>query len=94
MADCLALLRSLDFFGAVSCPYTNAIGNAFFGVVMMLVLLMVYERTRDVTLPAILGLVYGLVGATLVVPEFRNFYYVIIVLAITAIIYRMFKRDV
>lgn len=93
MADCMALLRSLDFYAAITCPYTNAIGNWVFAIIIGVVLVAIYIKTEDIAIPAILGLLYGLVGVALIPPEFRTFYYIIIALSISGIIYRLAKKD-
>lgn len=93
MPNCLALLTNMDFYGAIMCPYTNVMGNWVYAILMLTVITIVYIRTQDIAMPAILGLIYGLAGAVISPPEFRTFYYIIIALAVTGVLYRLVKND-
>jgi len=52
-------LDPVNLSAVASAPYTDIIGNIFWGVIFSLIFIMIYLRQEDVTIPSILGLIIG-----------------------------------
>lgn len=92
MVDCVSLLLSTDFFNGVMCPFTNVIGHWIFAIIVLVGLGMLYMRTEDIAIPSIIGITYGLLGVSMFPPEVVGYYYVVLALAITGLLFGIVKK--
>lgn len=52
------ILESGDLLGFIAAPYLSAMGEFFFVLITMLFMGMLYLKTQEITLPAIMSLMF------------------------------------
>ena len=60
MADCLTLLLTGDILTGITCTWTNVIGLWFFAIMLMTLEVVLFIKTDNITGPALLGVMVGL----------------------------------
>ena len=60
MADCLTLLLTGSILTGITCTWTNVIGLWFYAIMLMTLEIVLFLKTDNVTGPAILGVMVGI----------------------------------
>lgn len=87
-------LKEGDFVGFILYPYLNLVGNLFYGLVMLMVCVPLYNRYRSVVPILVLFIIFG--GAagifTLLVPEIgAGLGWIFMLLGLAGILYKVFR---
>ena len=92
MADCLALLLSMDVIGGMLCPFTNVI-DAWVYVVGLLVLeIILYQQFDDTLIPAGAGMIVGVLMATLLPAGVISVALMVFIVNFGLMLYSMFTK--
>lgn len=80
-----------DLIGFVISCYTSVMGQTFYGFVMFIMFMVVYNKTRSLALISILWLLLG--GIFIVsVAEFSPIAMVLVAFGLTGIVYKVFGK--
>ena len=87
-------LQTGDFIGFVLYPYVNLVGNLFYGFVMLMVCVPLYNRYHSLTPILVLFIVFGGAGGvfTLLVPE-AGFWlaWIFLLFGLAGLLYKVFR---
>lgn len=92
MADCFALLTSLNLLGAMVCPFTNSMDLWFYGVMLLTMETAIWLKTQNMTMVSVTTVLYGTAIAALLPLEVKYIAYMIMVFGLTPALYNVMKR--
>ena len=85
------LNESGNIFEFVTSPFTNIMGTYFYLFMAFVAMGMIYLKTQDITMPAVLGLLFAGAFAMYLPHEAGVAILILLAISIAALFYRMFK---
>ena len=85
------LIDSGNIFEFVTAPFTNILGTYFYLFMAFMAEAMIYLKTQDVTMPAVLGLLFAGAFAMYLPHEVGVAILILLAISIAALFYRVFK---
>ncbi|RLJ01798.1 MAG: hypothetical protein DRP10_03165 [Candidatus Aenigmatarchaeota archaeon] len=90
MTELFSLLMEGKIIQAIFGVYTGVMGSWFIVLLLLLGFSMVYIKTQNASLLAVLGLMLGVTALFSVVPtQFHNFIFIIMALCTVAILWKL-----
>ena len=80
-----------DIIPVVTLSFTRVMGSWFFLLIYIMFMMLAYLKTQTIIFPALIGLVFGMVGIMYMPPEAHTLAYIMLFLSISVIIYRAVK---
>lgn len=74
-----------------SSPFTDIVGNVFWGFIFVVIFIMLWLRSEDITIPALLGLIIGGSLWTMMPPEWTQMAASLTVISFAGLIYSLIK---
>jgi len=90
--DLTPLIEQGKIIEAVLAVFTTPLGMWFYVIMIFLLEIMIYMKTQDVTLPAIVGLIIAATSLAFLPVEVHKVAYGLLALSITVILYKVFVR--
>jgi hypothetical protein len=88
----LPILEQKGIIEAVLAVFTTPLGAWFYVIMIFLIEIMIYMKTQDVTLPAIVGLIISAASLAFLPVEVHKVAYGLLALSIAVILYKVFVR--
>lgn len=82
-------LTNLDFIGFITACYTTRLGEAFYAILMLMVSMVIFIRSKNLTYCIILWLLVGSLGFLVAVPQISSVAVMLMVLGIVGLIYKL-----
>lgn len=85
------LNESGNIYEYVTSPFTNIMGSYFYLFIAFMVMGMIYLKTQDITMPAVIGLLFAGAFAMYLPHEAGVAILILLAISIAALFYRVFK---
>lgn len=85
------LNESGNIYQFVSAPFTNIMGSYFYLFLAFMSMGMIYLKTQDITMPAVVGLLFAGAFAVYLPHEAGVAILILLAISIAALFYRVFK---
>ena len=85
------LNESGNIYEYVTSPFTNIMGSYFYLFIAFMVMGMIYLKTQDITMPAVIGLLFAGAFAMKLPHEAGVAILILLAISIAALFYRVFK---